>query len=105
MYCRERMRIVEGLKVTYAGRQKRSERLTNFSLMEGVGSSMHLELAGGSALLRRLLLRRLFISQKVLIKSCCKSQFLHKPVNLFFILVIVKDKLTDIWGFDFCKTT
>ena len=28
----------------------------------------------------------------------CKSQFLHKSVNLFFILVIVKDKLTDLWG-------
>jgi hypothetical protein len=34
----------------------------------------------------------------VLLKSFCKSQFPHKFVNLFFILVIVKDKLTDLWG-------
>ena len=39
---------------------------------------------------------RALISQKVFIKFC-KSQFLHKSVNLFFILVIVKDKLTDLW--------
>ena len=32
------------------------------------------------------------------LKSFCKSQFLHKPVDFFFILVIVKDKLTDLWG-------
>jgi len=37
------------------------------------------------------------ISQKVFLKSFCKSQFPHKSVNLFFILVIVKDKLTDLW--------
>ena len=29
------------------------------------------------------------ISQKVFIKSFCKSQFPHKSVNLFFILVII----------------
>jgi hypothetical protein len=39
-----------------------------------------------------------FISHKVLLKSCCKSQFPHKSVNLFFILVIVKDMLTILWG-------
>ena len=39
------------------------------------------------------------------IKSFCKSQFPHKSVNLFFTLLIVKDKLTDLWGFDFCNTT
>jgi len=39
-----------------------------------------------------------FISQKVFIKSFGKSQFPHKSVNLFFILVIVKDTLTDLWG-------
>jgi len=39
-----------------------------------------------------------FISHKVLLKPFCKSQFPHKSVNLFFILVIVKDKLTDLWG-------
>jgi hypothetical protein len=38
------------------------------------------------------------ISQTVLIKSFCKSQFLHKSVNLFFILVIMKDKLKDLCG-------
>ena len=26
------------------------------------------------------------------------SQFPHKSVNLFFILVVVKDKLIDLWG-------
>ena len=38
------------------------------------------------------------VPQKVFIKSFCKSQFQHKFVNLFFILVIVKDKLTDLRG-------
>ena len=33
-----------------------------------------------------------------LLKSFCKSQLPQKIVNLFFILVIVKDKLTDMWG-------
>jgi len=36
------------------------------------------------------------ISQKVFIKSFFKSQFPHKSVNLFFILVTMKDKLTDL---------
>ena len=27
-------------------------------------------------------------------KSFCKSQFPHKSVNVFFVLVIIKDKLT-----------
>ena len=27
-----------------------------------------------------------------------KSQFPHKSVNLLFILVVIKDKLTDLWG-------
>ena len=31
-------------------------------------------------------------------KSFGKSQFPHKFVNSFFILVIIKDKLTDLWG-------
>ena len=39
-----------------------------------------------------------FISHKVFLKSFCKSQFPHNSVNLFFILVIVKDKLTDFLG-------
>ena len=38
------------------------------------------------------------ISHKVFRTSFCKSQFPHKSVNLFFILVIVMDKLTDLWG-------
>ena len=38
------------------------------------------------------------ISHKVFVKLFCKRQFPHKFVNLFFILVIVKDKLTDLWG-------
>ena len=28
----------------------------------------------------------------------CKSQFPHKSVNLIFMLVITKNKLTDLWG-------
>ena len=39
-----------------------------------------------------------FISHKVVLTSIFKSRFPHKSVNLFFILVIVKDKLTDLWG-------
>ena len=38
------------------------------------------------------------ISHKVFIKSFSKIQFPHKSVNLFFILVIVKDKLTNLYG-------
>ena len=34
------------------------------------------------------------ISQKVF----CQSQFPHKFVNLFFILAIIKEKLTDLCG-------
>ena len=37
------------------------------------------------------------LSQKVSITSIYKSQLLHKPVNLVFISVIMKDKLTDLW--------
>ena len=37
------------------------------------------------------------ISHKLFLKSFCKSQFPHKFVNLFFILDIVMDKLTDLW--------
>ena len=44
------------------------------------------------------------ISQKVFIKSFCKSQFPHKSVNLFFISVMIKDKLTDLCG-NLIKTT
>jgi len=38
------------------------------------------------------------ISHKVIWKSFCKSQFPHKSVNLFFRLVLVKDKFTNLWG-------
>ena len=37
-------------------------------------------------------------SQKVFIKLFCTSHFPHKSINLFFILVIIKDKLTGSWG-------
>ena len=38
-------------------------------------------------------------SHKVFLKSFCKANFIQiRFVNLFFILVIVKDKLTDLWG-------
>jgi hypothetical protein len=37
-------------------------------------------------------------SHDVLIKSSCTSRFPHKPVNLSVILVIMKDKLTDLCG-------
>jgi len=39
-----------------------------------------------------------FISHTMFLKSLYKSQFSHKSVNLFFILVIVKDELTVLWG-------
>jgi diaminopimelate epimerase len=36
--------------------------------------------------------------QKTFLKSFCKSQFPHKSVNLFCISVIVREKLTGLWG-------
>ena len=39
--------------------------------------------------------RQDLISHKVSLKSFCRSQFPQKIVNVFFILVIVNDKLTD----------
>ena len=39
-----------------------------------------------------------FVSLKVFMKLYCTSRFAHKVVNLFFISVIVKDKLTDLLG-------
>ena len=41
---------------------------------------------------------RNLIAHKVLLKSFRKSQLPHKSVNLFIILVIVKDELTNLWG-------
>ena len=38
------------------------------------------------------------ISHEVFMKSFLGSQFPQKSVNIFFISVIVKDKLTDSWG-------
>ena len=39
-----------------------------------------------------------FISQKVFLKSFCKSQLPYKSVNSFFLEGMVKDKLTDFGG-------
>ena len=39
-----------------------------------------------------------FISQRVFIKSFCKSQFPHQFVTLFFTFVMIQDKLTDSCG-------
>jgi len=41
--------------------------------------------------------RCVLISFIVFLNSLCKSRFPHKFVNLFFILVIVKDKFMDLW--------
>ena len=38
------------------------------------------------------------IPHKAFVKLFCKSLFPHKSVNLFSLLVIVKDGLTDLWG-------
>ena len=38
------------------------------------------------------------ISHKVFPKSFFKIRFPHKSVNVFFILVIMKDMLTDLCG-------
>ena len=40
----------------------------------------------------------ILISHKVSLNSFCKSRFPHNFENLIFILVKVKDKLTDLWG-------
>ena len=40
----------------------------------------------------------ILVSQKVFIKSFCKSQFPHKSVNFIFILVIIKDDLANLCG-------
>ena len=39
-----------------------------------------------------------FISQKMLIELFCKRQFPQKIVKLFLILVVIKDKSTDLCG-------
>ena len=38
------------------------------------------------------------IVQRVFIKSFCNSQFPYKFVNELFILVMIKDKLANLWG-------
>ena len=38
------------------------------------------------------------ISHEGFLKACCKSQFPHRSVNLFVILVITKKYLTISWG-------
>ena len=45
------------------------------------------------------------ISHDVILKSFLKSQFPHKSVNIFVMLVMIKDKLMDLWEIDFCKMT
>ena len=39
-----------------------------------------------------------FISKELFIKSCCKSQFPHKLVNLSFVVTNIKNKLRDLCG-------
>ena len=46
-----------------------------------------------------------FITHKTFFKSFFKSQHPHKSVNILFILVIGKDKVTDCGGVDIRKTT
>ena len=46
----------------------------------------------------RISLGKNLVLYKVLLKLFCRSQFPQKFVNPFLILVIVKDKLTDLWG-------
>ena len=50
------------------------------------------------ALLNQRCLLNDLIPHIVFSKSCCNSQFPHKIVNVFFTLVIVKNKLTDLRG-------
>ena len=45
------------------------------------------------------------ISQQVFIKSLRKTRFPHKFVNLFCVIVLTKDKLTDLCGNKFCRMT
>ena len=42
--------------------------------------------------------RGTFISQNMFIRSFCKSQFPHKSAKISFVLVIIKDMLTDLYG-------
>ena len=39
-----------------------------------------------------------FISHRVFLKSFCKGQHPHQSVDTFFILAMMQDKLTDLWG-------
>ena len=41
--------------------------------------------------------RTVLISLKRFMKPFCESRFPHRSVNLFFILVILKNKLRDLW--------
>ena len=45
------------------------------------------------------------LSQRVFIKSFCKSQFPHKSVNLSFTITNMMNKLTDFAGIVFCRRT
>ena len=46
----------------------------------------------------RVYLTQKFISHSFFSKSFGKRQFPHKFINFLFKLVIVKDKLMDLWG-------
>jgi hypothetical protein len=39
-----------------------------------------------------------FISHKVFLKTFCRSQLPHKPVNLSFTITYIKNQLTNLWG-------
>ena len=38
------------------------------------------------------------VSHNIFFKSFCRSQLLHKSVNLSFIITNIKNRLTDLWG-------
>ena len=46
----------------------------------------------------RLVCQRRLGPHLIVSKPFRESQFPHTSVNLFFILVIVREKLTDLWG-------
>ena len=65
------------------------------------GSAQEEEAAHNLALLESLLLVLVPLLQfylPALHKQFCKSQFPHKSVNSFFILVIIKDTVAYLWG-------
>ena len=67
------------------------QRLDAFGRMHGAAALMHIVLSEAGS-------RAYLVSHKVFLKSFRKSQSQHKSVNLFFIPVLVKDKLANFWG-------